>query len=198
MSSSQRPQVAAESWLARLRPVRDATKDSRPRDEHVSAGLSRCRHARSAPHLCRRSASGSALTTRFQHDWRDPLCARDPPAGLRLFARWCDICLEQRTRVLFGTTTTKSHGVPTSGPSPSTVPRERVRHAIGSSVTLHCQDTEVPCCDSQPWLFHRGFAGKPNKCEGILYPSLASSVTPIALSSRSPSLCVATVESTEF
>ena len=121
-----------------------------------------------------------------------------PSAGLRLFARWCDICWEQRARVLFGTTTTKSHGVPTSGPSPSTVPRERLRHAIGSRVTLHCQGTAVPCCDSQPWLFHRGFAGKPNKCEGILYPSLASSVTPIALSSRSPSLCVATVESTEF
>ena len=108
------------------------------------------------------------------------------------------ICLEQRARVLFGSKTTKSHGVPTAGPSPSTVPRERLRHATGSRVTLHCQGTAVPSRDSQPWLFHRGFVGKPNKCEGILYPSLASSVTPIAVSSRSPSLCGATVESTEF
>ena len=44
----------------------------------------------------------------------------------------------------------------------------------------------------------KGFPGKPNKCEGILCPSLASSVTPIAMSSRSSSLCGATVESTEF
>ena len=43
-----------------------------------------------------------------------------------------------------------------------------------------------------------GFAGKPNKCEGILYPSQASSVTPIAMSCRSPTLCGAMVESTEF
>ena len=66
-----------------LRPVRGATEDSGPRDEHVSADLSRCRHARSARHLCR-----PRLVLRgrpaFQHDGRDSLCARDPPAGLRL------------------------------------------------------------------------------------------------------------------
>ena len=55
-----------------LRPVRGATEDSGPRDEHVSADLSRCRHAMSARHLCRRSASGSALTTRFSTRWARP------------------------------------------------------------------------------------------------------------------------------
>ena len=46
-----------------LRSARGATEDSRPRDEHVSADLIRCRHAWSARHLCRLSASGSAFAT---------------------------------------------------------------------------------------------------------------------------------------
>ena len=105
-----------------LRPVRGATEDSGPRDEHVSADLSRCRHAMSARHLCRRSASGSALTTRFSTRWARLSLRKRSARWAPSFARWCHICLEQRARVLFGTTTTKSHGVPTAGPSPSTVP----------------------------------------------------------------------------
>ena len=123
-------------WLF-LRPVRGATEDSGPRDEHVSADLSRCRHAMSARHLCRRSASGSALTTRFSTRLARRFLRRKSARWAPSFARWCHICLEQRARVLFGSTTTKNHGVSTAGPSPSTVLRGRLRHAIGSRVTLH-------------------------------------------------------------
>ena len=46
-----------------LRPARGATEDSRPRDEHVSADLIRCRRAWSARHMWTLSVAGSALAT---------------------------------------------------------------------------------------------------------------------------------------
>ena len=139
-----------------LRPVRGATEDSRPRDEHVSADLSRCCHARSARHLCRRSASGSALTTRFSTRWaRLSLRKRS--------ARWApSFC--PLVRHLFGTTRSRLVRLKDDKESRCSHrrtlalngARERLRHAIGSRVTLHCQGTAVPCRDSQPWLFHWG------------------------------------------
>ena len=76
--------------------------------------------------------------------------------------------------------------------------RERLRHAIGSRVTSTVRALQFLAVTPNPGSSTVGFVGKPNKCEGILYLSLTSSVTPIAMSSRSPSLCGATVESTEF
>ena len=121
MSSSQRPQAATKSRLARLRHACGATQDSRRRDEYVSDDLGRIRHAWSA--------------TRVQTA-RCCLCADDQLSTksvwlfpCRISAGW--LCPLPRVRHPFGATRSClvrlqekewGHGVSASWPSPSTVP----------------------------------------------------------------------------
>ena len=118
MSSSQRPQAATKSRLARLRHACGATQDSRRLDKYVSNDPGRIRYAYGVRHVSRRLVAVYVLlTASFQQDRCVPFPAGDPPAG-SVLCRTYDIHLEQRARVFFNI---KKHGVFASWPSHSAV-----------------------------------------------------------------------------
>ena len=141
MSSSQRPQAATKSTLARLLHACGATQDSRRRDEYVNSDLggkdSPCMECDTCPDglllsLCSRPA--------FNKDRCHSFSVGDPPAGYVL-CRTYDIHLEQRARVLFGFKKTKGHDHAASCAF-FLVWHEGLRHGQGTSLLfLGCQSS---------------------------------------------------------
>ena len=135
MSSSQRPQAATKSRLARLRHACGATQDSRRHNEYVSDDLGRIRHAWSATRIQTASCylcADDQLSTRSV--WLFPsrrsagwLCllphVRHPFGAMRS----CLIQLQENK----GTRSPRLVALAFRGV------RERLRRAIGSGVMLH-------------------------------------------------------------
>ena len=135
MSSSQRPQVATNSRLARLRHACGATQDSRRREEYVSDDLGSIRHAWSATRVQTASCSPCAqdqLSTRLvslflsrrSAPWLCPLPYVRHPFGP---TRSCLVRLQENKE----TRSPRLVALARDGA------REKLRRATGTKVTLH-------------------------------------------------------------